>query len=67
MRRFFGAAAGYACVVVVALLTAEFVSSSSPIPFVVPLNLLAYGPYWLVLLGVAARVGPLSFRTLYLF
>lgn len=67
MRRFLGAAAGYACVLLVALLTAEFVSSSSPIPLTVPLNLLAYGPYWLILLGVSARVGPLSFRTHYLF
>lgn len=67
MRRFLGAAAGYACVLLVALLTAEFVSSSSPIPLLVPLNLLAYGPYWLLLLGVSARHGPLSFRTHYLF
>lgn len=67
MRRFFGGLFGYACVLLVALLTAEFVSGSSTIPVIVLPNLMAYVPYWLVFLGVSARAGPLSFRTHYLF
>jgi hypothetical protein len=63
----------YALVLYVGLLCAEYVSSSTPVPVVqpessfVPINILAYGPFYLVLLLMSARWGPLSFRTYYIF
>jgi hypothetical protein len=63
----------YLLVVMVGLLCAEFISSSTAVPIIqpevafVPLNVFAYGPFYLTLLLISARWGPLSFRTYYIF
>lgn len=60
------AVVGYVLILVVGLLGAEYVSSSSPIPLLVPFNFLGYFPYYLAILAFAAAVGGLSFRSYYL-
>jgi hypothetical protein len=67
MRRRAGPLLGGLLPVYAALLSAEYVSSSSPVPLLVGFNVLAYVPYYVVLLAVIARAGPLSVRSLYLF
>jgi hypothetical protein len=63
----------YLLVVVVGLLCAEFISSSTAVPLIqpevafIPLNVFAYGPFYLALLLMSARWGPLSFRTYYIW
>jgi hypothetical protein len=67
MRRLAGPLLGGLLPVYAALLSAEYVSSSSPVPLLVGFNVLAYVPYYIVLLAVIGRAGPLSVRSLYLF
>lgn len=67
IRRLAGPALGGLLPGYAALLSAEYVSSSSPIPLLVGFNVLAYLPYYVVLLAVITRAGPLSGRSLYLF
>jgi hypothetical protein len=58
---------GYLVLIYLAILGAEYVSSGTPIPPLNPYNFLAYPPYdWLLVL-IAARWAPLSFRTYYIF
>jgi len=60
-------ALGYALALYIAVLSAEYVSSSAPIPIASPILLLGYIPYYVALLLVGSRWGPLSFRSHYLF
>lgn len=64
--RWAGSLLGYALVLIVALLSAEYVSGSTPIPLLDWHNLAAYWPYDLALLSLGALV-PLSGRSHYLF
>lgn len=66
MRRLAGPLLGGLLPSYAALLSAEYVSSS-PVALLVGFNVLAYVPYYIVLLAVIGRAGPLSVRSLYLF
>lgn len=66
-RRVVGAALGLALFAYTALLCAEFVSNSAPAPLLIGYKLLAYVPYYVLLLALIGRYGRLSVRSLYLF
>lgn len=58
---------GFALFAYTALLCAEFVSGASPAPLLRGWNLLTYLPYYVVLVALIGRYGPLSVRSMYLF
>jgi hypothetical protein len=66
-RRPAAAVLGFALFAYTALLCAEFVSGSSPAPLLRGWNLLTYLPYYVVLVALIGRYGPLSVRSMYLF